>query len=213
MELEKLLRLNLQYFAEGEGENDKGTKGDEENKGEGANEEFEGSEKKTDGEPDKAEGGGEGKTFTQADVDRIVKERLEREKKKREEAIQKERDEAERKRLEEQGEYKELAEKLQAQLDAYKEDALKAKKEALLVKAGYSDKQVGVVYKLLEGETDEELEASLAEVVEAVTPESKAKKYADPSAGNGKKSVPDTRGADEVGKSLFQRLKTSGKIR
>lgn len=207
---EKLLRLDIQYFAEGEEEDKEGDgKDDSENK---ENEGSEGeSEKDTDGNPDKAEGDSkENKTFTQEDIDRIVKERLDREKRKREEVIQKERDEAERKRLEEQGEYKELADKLQAELDAIKGDALKAKKEALLVKEGYSEEQIGVVAKLLEGETDEELQASLDEVKVAISPK---RNYADPSAGNTKKNDPKPTDLTDKGRSAVRRLREKGKIR
>lgn len=88
------------------------------------------------------------KTFTQAELDRIVEERLAREKKQREAAADKARKEAEEKTLLEQGEFKTLAEQragelaaAQAKLEAAKavearaekhEKALKAHVEALL---------------------------------------------------------------------------------
>ena len=50
-------------------------------------------------------------TFTQADVDRIVKERLDRESAKTEKATQKAREEAEAKALADQAKYQELADK------------------------------------------------------------------------------------------------------
>lgn len=207
MELEKLLRLDLQYFAEGDE-----TEADiPEDKTDETNPED--IEKPTDGNPDKAEDTQEEKKFTQADIDRIVKERLDRANKKKEDAIQKERDDAERKRLEEEGEYKELADKLQEQLDAYKGDALKAKKESLLVKAGYSEEQIGVVAKLLEGESDEELTASLEEVKVAITPKGSEKKYADPSAGNPKKDDPKPADLTDKGRDAVKRLRERGKIR
>lgn len=54
------------------------------------------------------------RTFTQADVDRIVKERLQRAEAKAQETAQKATQEAEAKALAEQGKFKELYEKLQA---------------------------------------------------------------------------------------------------
>lgn len=54
------------------------------------------------------------KTFTQADVDRIVKQRLERAESKAQEVAQKAAADAEAKALAEQGKFKELYEKLQA---------------------------------------------------------------------------------------------------
>ena len=57
----------------------------------------------------------EEKKFSQADVDRILKERLERERKKSEEAAAKLKADAEAKTLAEKGEFKELAEKEKAE--------------------------------------------------------------------------------------------------
>jgi len=51
------------------------------------------------------------RTFTQADVDRIVKERLEREQTKAQKAAEKARQEAEAKALQEQGDFKALSER------------------------------------------------------------------------------------------------------
>lgn len=56
------------------------------------------------------------KKFTQADLDRVVSERLEREKKQREKAATKAREEAEAKALEDQKEYQSLAEKRQEKI-------------------------------------------------------------------------------------------------
>lgn len=76
----------------------------------------------------------EEKTFTQADIDRIVKERLDRAEKLSAEKLQKEQEAAEQKRLQEQGEFKTLAEKekaradqLEAQLKQRDYDALRAR--------------------------------------------------------------------------------------
>lgn len=57
-----------------------------------------------------------GARFSQADLDRIVKERLAQAERKAQTAAQKAREEAERKAAEEQGEYKKLYETLQAKL-------------------------------------------------------------------------------------------------
>ena len=58
------------------------------------------------------------KTFTQADVDKIVSERLEREKRKATDAANKAKEEAEQKALAEQGEWKTLAEKYQGEIQS-----------------------------------------------------------------------------------------------
>ena len=78
------------------------------------------SKKAGDDQPGKGE-----KTFTQKDVDQIVRERLEREHKKQEEATAKAKEEAEKAALQEQGKHKELADR------ATKEaETAKAAKEA-----------------------------------------------------------------------------------
>jgi len=157
------------------------------------------------------------KKFSQADLDKHITDRLAREKSKREVAEQKIRDDAERKNLVENEKYKELAEKgeeiaskLQAQLDEQRLDVTKAKKESMLTKAGYSDEQVTRFTKYLEGETDEELAEALKELKADVPPK---KPYTDPSAGNGRKEEAKPKGADEAGKSLYQRLKEKGKVK
>jgi hypothetical protein len=61
-----------------------------------------------------AGGGDQGKTFTQADLDRIVTERLAAEKARQEKALAKEREAAEQAKLAEQGQYRELAEREKA---------------------------------------------------------------------------------------------------
>lgn len=205
MELEKKLRLNLQFFAEDHEE----PKGDDNPQG---------GDGGAGDDPDKKDGKGqEEKTFTQEELDAIISDRLARERKKQDEKEQKLRDEAERKRLEEQGEFKELADKrqeeidrLQALLDSQKADALKAKKEAALVSAGYSEEQVGLLTKLVEGETEEEIKASLDLLKTTVPP---AKPYADPGVGNGQKQEPKKKDLQDKGKSAYQRLKEKGKIR
>jgi hypothetical protein len=166
-------------------------------------------EPKTGGDP---EPNPEGKTFTQAEIDRIVKERLERDRKKREAEAEKEREAAEKKRLEEKEEYKELYEKLQKEREADRLAAIESKKESLLAKAGYDESQVERYTKYLSGETDEELHASL-ESLKADVPTKKEKQYGDPSPGNGSKQPPKKKDLEEKGRSVVQRLKAKGKIK
>lgn len=111
--------------------------------------------------------------------------------------------EAERKRLEEAQNYKELAETYKAELEAQKADAFNAKKEALLVKAGYTDEQVTRYVRFLSGDTPEEIQASLDELKADVPP----KTYVDPSAGNGAKGKAEQTDASDIGRSAFERIK------
>lgn len=203
MKQDKLLRLNLQFFAEdNQGEENNDTQNEDQTN------EPEGQED-GGGEPEKHETP-EDKAFTQEDIDRIVKERLDRERKKREEAIEREREEAERKRLEENEEYKDLADKYRKELEDIRTDALKAKKESLLAKAGYSEEQIGRYAKYLDGDSSEDLNASLEALKKDIPPK---KNYADPKPNNGTKQEPAKRDLTDKGKSNFQRLKELGRIK
>ena len=203
----KLMSLDLQYFAEGGTDpQDPPTNQPEPN-----------TTQVPQGEPGASPTGGNPvnnpePTFTQADIDRIVKERLAREQKKREEALEAERKEAERKRLEEEQKYKDLYESLQKDLETQRATALQAKKESLLVKAGYSDEQATTLSRLLEGEDDDALTTSL-EGVKKLFPPAKEKTYGDPSPGNGGKQTPPKKNLADKGKSQYERLKAIGKIK
>lgn len=187
------LPLDLQFFAE-----DEPTDKPEEN---------EPTETPTDEDPENKP---EGKAFSQEDVDRIVQERLDRERKKQEKAREQAEAEAERKKLEDQEEYKRLADKYREELDAIKADAIKSKKDAMLVKAGYNDEQVERYRKYLEGDSDEELTQALEQLKADIPPK---KTYVDPSAGNGGREKPTQTDLSDEGKTLYQRLKAKGKVR
>lgn len=146
----------------------------------------------------------EQKTFTQAELDKIIADRLAREQKKREEAVQKERDEAERKRLEEAQEYKVLADKYRADLEALKADALNAKKDALLAKAGYTDEQITLLRGTVTGETDEELTQAIEGLKAVIAPKPT---YVDPSPMNGQRDKPDPKDETQIGRDLYERIK------
>jgi Domain of unknown function (DUF4355) len=198
------LPLNLQHFADG-GDGDGGADDLDDN-----------GDDHTDDLDDNGTGGDPGKNddpkFSQADIDRIVKERLDREKKKRDAALEKQREEAERKRLEEEQKYKELYEKLQGDLETQRKEALQVRKESLLAQAGYSEEQAKTLVKLVEGEDDEALKASL-ETVKTLFPPKKDKEYGDPNPGNGGRQIPKKKNLEDKGKSVYQRLKAKGKVR
>lgn len=204
MEKAKLfLPINLQFFAEDLPE-DKGE--DLDDKGElTGTDELE--DKGTGADPEKT---GDTKSFTQEELDRIVKDRLERERKKREEALEEERKKSERERLLEQEKYKDLYESLQKDLEAQRATALQAKKESLLVKAGYTEDQAKRYLKFIDGETDDELNESLDALKVDIPPK---KSYGDPSPGNGGKQTPAKKNLGEKGKAQYERLKSLGKIK
>lgn len=184
-----LLRLNIQHFAE---PNDPPTDPP--------------AEPPNGGEPDKR--------FTQADLDRIVKERIERERKKADEKLAKEREEAERKKLEEQNEFKSLYEKAQAEIDRIQREAEATKLDALttklLVDAGYIGEQLERVRKYVIGANEDEIKASLDEVKQDIPPQAQG---ADPHVGNPAKPQPKPKDLADEGRSLYERLKAAGKIR
>lgn len=209
-----LLKMDLQHFAEkGKGLDDTEQgqgQGEDQGEGEGVQGENNGGDPVEDRKPVR--------TFTQEELDAIIADRLARERKKQEEKEKQLRDEAERKRLEENEEYKELAKKLQEQLEEkeraiaeQKEAVLKAKKETALSKAGYSAEQIKLLTKLVEGESDEEIEASIDTLKSTVPPATRP--YADPGVGNGSKGEPKKKDLRDKGKSMYQRLKEKGKVR
>lgn len=187
-----LLPLDLQFFAEVATPNDKPA---------------EDTEPTTAVEPEKTP---EGKVFTQEQVDAIIKDRLAREKQQSEKEKEATRKEAEQKQLVEQEQFKQLYEQTQQELQQFKADALTAKKDAMLAKAGYSEEQIEKYRKYLDGDTDESLSASLEELKTDIPTK---KEYVDPSASNGKREKPETTDLKEAGKSLYQRLRESGSIR
>lgn len=196
-----LMALDIQKFS---AENGEGEQHNEQHEQQGENQ----TETNTGGEP----GTNPEVKFTQADIDRIVKERLDREKRKRDEALEAQRKEDERKRLEEEQKYKELYEKLQQDLEAQRATSLQVKKESLLAQAGYSEEQAKTLTKLIEGDDDEALKASL-ESVKALFPPKREKPYGDPNPGNGGKQTPKPKDLEDKGRAAFERLKKLGKVK
>lgn|SRR5690606_15350782 len=119
-------------------------------------------------------------------------------------ALKKAQEEAERKKLEEQNEYKKLYEKALNDLEAFKSEALSAKKKALLVQAGYSSDQANVLHNTVQGETDEELAKSIEELKSVIAPKPS---YVDPLPMNGERSKPNPKDPGEVGLKAFERIK------
>lgn len=194
-EMTKLLRMNLQHFAEQQPEQPE-----------------ESTETNTEGDPaetpevDQPENTeqGEDKTFTQADIDKIVTERLARERKKHEESKQAAEAEAERKRLEEAEEYKQLAETYKSELETIKGDALVARKDAALSKAGYTDEQIELLRNTVNGETNEEILEAVKALQNVIAPKPT---YVDPNTNNGGRQKPAQVDGREVGISAFERIK------
>ncbi|KEK22477.1 hypothetical protein BAGA_18900 [Bacillus gaemokensis] len=148
-------------------------------------------------------------THTDEDVQRLIGEALAKAKAEADEKAAKERQEAERKELEEKEQFKKLYENLQQQLNEEKGKALEAKKETILVSAGYAPEQIVLIKDLLKGESDEDLKQSLESVKLAVLPLGSG---VDPSPGNSKRDNPEPKDLADVGRELYARLKANGKL-
>lgn len=112
--------------------------------------------------------------------------------------------EAEKKReLEEQNKYKELYEQAVKDLTSQKEQVLIATKESALTKAGYNDEQVKHLRKLVEGDTDEEIAASIESLKTTFPVKTQ---YADPSPSNGERDKPIPKDKESYGRELYERI-------
>lgn len=125
----------------------------------------------------------EGRTYTQVDVDRIVNERLQRERGKAEQLATKAREEAEAKALAEQGKYKELFEKQQKDLEAaaakVKAMELQSLRQTVAAKVGLP----AAFVDRLRGETEAEIEADAKSIL-AIIPKPTAPNINANSGGN-----------------------------
>jgi len=194
------LKLKLQFFAEKDVDDDasKSSAEDVDNKDNETGDGDKQSEKQS-----------EEKTFTQAELEQILADRLARADRKREQAEQKAKDEAEKKRLEEQGEYKALLEKTQAQLAEYEQkEQQRVKTEKIVAefkKHGLSQEQAEGKVKWVENaiEDDDQIESVVSEFAN----EFKTETYADPSAGFGKTKTPEPQDDEEYGQKMLDRVR------
>lgn len=104
----------------------------------------------TTGDATGTNGGNEGRTFTQADVDRMIEDRLKREREKAERDRQKAEADAEAKRLEEQKQFEELANKRQQRIDELEPTAQKAERYEAALKTHLETQRTGLPEHILE---------------------------------------------------------------
>lgn len=188
------LRLNIQFFAE-EGDDNPSETND------AASDEVETKvDAEQSGKKDEAE-----KAYSADDVNRIVQERLARERKKAEEK-------AEAERLEEQGEYKDLLEKERAKVRELEEaKALAERKQSIqskLAAKGLSGEEVTKYAKYVEKlvDSDEEIDGAVNEVYGDFVAVKQAS-YQDPSAGFGDSEQPEQKSAEEIGREAVRNLR------
>jgi len=108
------------------------------------------------------------RTFTQADLDRIVTERLDREREKSKKDAAKAQADAEAKVLAEQGKYKELFEKQQAELEAERRTAREASMRLMQRDAAGQTSLPLPLAERLRGETLEEMVADAKSIIAAL---------------------------------------------
>lgn len=156
--------MRLFYFHTSTGRQKRGDMSEETN----ANETQQAPETQpTAGEQTQAQAQAE-RTFTQADVDRIITERLAKEKAKAESMAAKAREDAERKAAEEQGKFRELYEAAQQRI-AETEARLKAAEIASIKREVAA--RLNMPAKLaerLQGETAEDIEADAKDLMAAL---------------------------------------------
>lgn len=107
-------------------------------------------------------------TFTQADIDRIVKERLAKAQSKADEAAKKAAADAEAKALAEQGEFKRLYEKLQADHQAQAERIAAMERQRTQAEIASKLGLPTALAARLQGSTPEEMEADAKALLEAL---------------------------------------------
>lgn len=111
--------------------------------------------------------------------------------------------------LKEQDKYKELYETVLEELEDIKSSNVQNVKAKLLKEAGYKEEQVERLSKLVDGDTEEEILASIDDL-QVVFP---TKTYVDPSPDNRKRTTPEPVDGEDIGKSMFDRLLKSGKLK
>ena len=108
------------------------------------------------------------RTFSQADVDRIVAERLERAERKAADKAEKARQDAEAQALKEQGKFQELYQKAQADLERLAAEKRALELAALRRDAAAKHQLPAVLVDRLRGETAEELDADAQQLLAAL---------------------------------------------
>ena len=135
----------------------------------------------------------EGRTFTQAELDKIIKERLEREDKKRKDAEAKAKADAEREALAKNQKWEKLANERDKELQAAQARLKELELNELRTKAAAKYQLPLEIAARLRGETLEELEKD-AEELKALIPEAKSQGKLNPTVPGGSgQQVTETR--------------------
>ena len=109
-----------------------------------------------------------GKTFTQADLDRIVAERLDRAERKAAEKAERARQEAEAKALQEQGKYEQLYQKAQADLERLTQEKRALELATLRRDVAAKHQLPAALVDRLRGEDEAAIEADAKQLIAAL---------------------------------------------
>ena len=146
--------------------------------------------------------------FTQADLERIVGERLAREKAKTQKQIDDAKQEAERLKLVEANEYKSLYEQSQARVAEIEASAqaerLNAKKQSLLLEAGYPADKLADLLDFVTGDDEEAVKASVEKLARVAPPKAAP---IDPAVSGGNRQTPKQDDGTEASKAMYDRIK------
>ena len=202
MKTRKFIPINLQYFAEG----DVDPNGEEVKQTDEVKETAKVPETETQKEPtDKKE---DVITLTQAELNKIITDRLARDRKAKEE-------EDAKKALKEQGEYKELYEQSQQTIAEMKAERAKAERDAEIVRTlksqGLTDEQVESHFKWVEKSVGEE--DSIEDVVKEYVSNFKVDTSVDPSGGFGATQKPKPKEDENIGQELLARARAHTKVK
>lgn len=101
--------------------------------------------------------------------------------------------------------YQSKIDELDAKLNEFKSDHIEAMKRKQMEASFYSDEQIEKYIDHIAGETVDEIDRSILELVEKVPPAND--NFADPSPFNGRAAKPRTVDFEEIGKQAFERIK------
>lgn len=118
--------------------------------------------------------------------------------------IEEEQAKAKRQELEEQERYKELYEQALQEKEEARQEALSLRKIDGLRQAGYSEAQAKLLVKLVDGEDDETIKASVEKIKDTVPVNDG---FVDPSINNGPGAKPKEIGAEDIAQKQFERIK------
>lgn len=146
------------------------------------------------------ENGGNEARFTQADIDRILKERLDRAKAQADKAAAKAAEDAQRKAAEDQGKYKELYEEMQAKLTEAEQRAAEMERAAMRQQATAQAGLPAALADRLRGDTLDEM-LDDAKALQALIPKKDAPTNINGTARGTTKQAPDD---DEIRRTAAQ---------